>query len=156
MNARLLKISKLEALEQWLYDHQVILIEDNSLMDYDCLDKAFSIKYKSAACIVYAPGAILNDVEKRFVLLHEIYHMVIKNGFYYLNDSPQKRKMVEGRVKNKMIKDLVPLETLIEFIERKLTTYEMAEELEVPEEVIIDAYQLYYANLQKFLNDPAF
>ena len=68
----------------------------------------------------------------------------------------KKRKMVEGRVKNKMIKDLVPLETLIEFIERKLTTYEMAEELEVPEEVIIDAYQLYYANLQKFLNDPAF
>ena len=61
-------------------------------MDYDCLDKAFSIKYKSAACIVYVPGAILNDVEKRFVLLHEIYHMVIKNGFYYLNDSSQKKK----------------------------------------------------------------
>lgn len=132
-----------EEIEQWLYDHNVQLIEDNSLLDYECFNKAFTVKYKDAACLVYAPGAILNNTEKRVVLLHEIYHLVIKNGFYYLNDSPYKRKMVEGRVRNRMVKDIIPFNQLVDLIKKNYSNYEIAEELQVTEELLNDAYQVY-------------
>lgn len=144
-------LSNIEQIEQWLYDHNVKLIEDNSIMNYDCFDKAFIVKYKDAACLVYAPGAILNNIEKRCVLLHEIYHLITKNGFYYLSDSPQKRKLIEGKVRNRMVKDLVPIEKLMYFIDHKYTQYEMAKELEVTEDIIVEAYQIYYARLLQLL-----
>lgn len=133
----------IEEIEQWLHDNNVLLIEDNSLMDYSCLNKAFTIKYKESTCMVYAPATILSHVEKRCVLLHEIYHCLIKKGFYHLNSSPYKRKAIEGRVKNKMVKDLIPFDTLVDLIKKNYAKYEIAEELEVTEELIYDAYTIY-------------
>lgn len=146
-------LTKVEEIEQWLYDHNVKLIEDNSLLDYACFDKAFTIKYKDAACLVYAPAAILNDVEKRCVLLHEIYHLVIKNGFYYLNDSPSKRKLVEGRVNNRMIKDLINYNELVRLLKNNYSNYEIAAEFDVTEDIILDALNVYEARLLEELQE---
>lgn len=136
-------LTRVEEIEQWLYDHNVVLIEDNSLLDYACFNKAFTIKYKDAACLVYAPASILNNTEKRVVLLHEIYHLISKNGFYYLNDSPYKRKMVEGRVRTRMIKDVIPYNQLVELIKKNYSNYEIAQELQVTEDLLEDAFQVY-------------
>lgn len=132
-------LTKLEELEQKLYDLGFRIIKDDTIEGI-----AFLIKHqKYKNIMVYAPGKILNNRELRCVFLHELYHNKVKNGFHYMNDSVYKVKRIERAVKIAMIKDILPLKLLLKFLKIGRANHEIAEELEVTDEFIKDACDYY-------------
>ncbi len=134
-------LTPLELLEDFLHLNNIQLIKDNNIAETN--EKAFIVKYFDNKAIIYAPERILDNKERRWVLLHEFYHDYVKNGYYGLNDSVTTKKVIEGKIKRRLVKDLIPYEELIYYLKQGYETWELAEKFFVPEQAIQEALKIY-------------
>ena len=132
-------ITKLEEVEQYLFDNNIEVIADNTIHS-----KAFVLSVNDAGkLLVYAPASILNDREKREIFIHELLHLQYKNGMYHLDDCIEKRRRIERMVERNEIKRLIPLKRVIQLLERGYDRFEMADEFEVTDELMSKALVQY-------------
>lgn len=137
-------LTPLEVLEDFFLLHNIDLIEDNNIIDVHV--KSFIINdmdFSQRKLIIYAPSRMLDNKEKRWVLMHEFYHDYVKNGYYKLNDSIVVKKTIEGRINNRLIKEMIPYDTLVHYLKKGYAVWELAEVFFVPEYAIKEALAFY-------------
>lgn len=89
---------------------------------------------------------IKNSIQEKEILAEELGHYYC-NALYYINDDKELKNKCEFRAKKWQFKTLVPLHRLKELFEKGYKyTYEIAEELEVTEELVKTAYEYYREN----------
>ncbi len=134
-------LTPIEVLEDFFYLNNIQLIVDDNLTNEN--EKAFIVKYFDNKAIIYAPSRMIDDKEKRWVLMHEFYHDYIKNGYYKLNDSIIVKKTIEGKINNRLIKEMIPYDTLVHYLKKGYAIWELAEVFFVPEYAIKEALTFY-------------
>ncbi len=134
-------LTPIEVLEDFFYLNNIQLIVDDNLTNEN--EKAFIVKYFDNKAIIYAPSRMIDDKEKRWVLMHEFYHDYIKNGYYKLNDSIIVKKTIEGKINNRLIKEMIPYDTLVHYLKKGYAVWELAEVFFVPEYAIKEALTFY-------------
>lgn len=87
-------------------------------------------------------GETADSRETRTVLEHEKQHYRLQ-AFYPPTADAATRRRAEARVHRALIRELCPAETLQALLRRGLTAAEIAEELEVTEELVAQAYAFY-------------
>ena len=87
-------------------------------------------------------GETADSRETRTALEHEKQHYRLQ-AFYPPTADAATRRRAEARVHRALIRELCPAETLQALLRRGLTAAEIAEELEVTEELVAQAYAFY-------------
>ena len=87
-------------------------------------------------------GETADSRETRTVLEHEKQHYRLQ-AFYPPTADAATRRRAEARVHRALIRELCPAETLQALLRRGLTAAEIAEELEVTEDLVAQAYAFY-------------
>ena len=87
-------------------------------------------------------GETADSRETRTVLEHEKQHYRLQ-AFYPPTADAATRRRAAARVHRALIRELCPAETLQALLRRGLTAAEIAEELEVTEELVAQAYAFY-------------
>lgn len=128
----------LEVLEQELFDYGIDLFchEINGL-------KALAIKINNKLGIAIDNSLISSSYEKREILLHEYYHLKEPKYMYDFDTSDRAVAVREGKIKRKLFFEILPLSVLLSFIERKIPSWEIAEELCMTEQFVLDAFNYY-------------
>lgn len=97
-------------------------------------------------CIALDYSQINTSVEEKEILAEELGHYYC-NALYYLNTNNETKRKCEYRAKKWQFKTLVPLQKLNELFKKGYKyTYEMAEELDVTENLVKTAYEYYREN----------
>lgn len=89
-------------------------------------------------------GQLADSREKRTVLEHEKQHFRLA-AFYKQDCPPQERRRSEARVDRALIQELCPLPQLRDFLRKGRSVAEIAEELEITEELVTQAFAFYRA-----------
>jgi hypothetical protein len=87
-------------------------------------------------------GEIADSREARTVLEHEKQHFRLSAFYTQYADSTMRRRG-EARVNRALIRELCPKKTLCALLRQGRTVAEIAETLEVTEELVVDAYAFY-------------
>ncbi len=107
--------------------------------------------YDSKKCNIYINNNI-NGVEKKCVLAEEIAHFskgIIKTEIFNNSyNNVLNRSINECRAVKWMIQNLIPFSILKQFIGKDMTKYDIAQELEVTEELVEKAYHIYESNFK--------
>ena len=89
-------------------------------------------------------GRLTDSKETRTVLEHEKQHFRL--AAFYPPDCPvQERRRSEARVDRALIQELCPIDHLKELLRRGRTVAEIADELEITEELVAQAFAFYRA-----------
>jgi len=127
-----------EQLEQVAYNELVDI--DNYEISFT---KSFIVERPSGYYIAIDRNQIESDSEEAALLAHELGHYF--TGYLYNRNSPlQTKERCEYRANAWAIKALCPLGRIIQAIRNGcIMTQEIAEELSLPEDMIIQAISLY-------------
>ncbi len=87
-------------------------------------------------------GTLTDSREKRTVLEHEKQHFRL-SAFYTADSDPQERRRSEARVDRALIQELCPAPQLDALLRMGLSVHEIAEELDITEELVEQAYFFY-------------
>ncbi len=139
-------MEKLETFEQLLFDEGYLLKDHHANAPY----KAFSLRDYQLISINTANVRTRSD---RFCsLMHEYKHFELSQ-FYYIKDyCPAMVDIQERRVTLAVIRELVPMATLINLIQGEgLEAWEIALRLDVTQEVVQKAYE-HYSSLETWIS----
>ncbi len=89
-------------------------------------------------------GQLADSREKRTVLEHEKQHFRL-SAFYPKDCPPQERRRSEARVDRALIQEVCPASQLKQLLRKGRTVAEIAEELEITEELVTQAFAFYRA-----------
>ncbi len=89
-------------------------------------------------------GPTADSKETRTVLEHEKQHFRL-SAFYPPDCPVQERRRSEARVDRAMIQDLCPIDQLKAFLRQGRSVPEIAEELDITEELVTQAFAFYRA-----------
>ena len=89
-------------------------------------------------------GLLTDSREKRIVLEHEKQHFRLA-AFYPVDSTPEQRRRCEVRVDRALIRELCPVTQLAALLRRGCTPAEIAEELDITEELVAQAFAFYRA-----------
>lgn len=87
-------------------------------------------------------GKLANSAEEHSVLLHDAWHLRL-GAFYTIHSPFCIRAQMEHRVNKRALMTSVPPEKLGRMLKTGAELWEIAEQLELPEEDVISAYLLY-------------
>ena len=105
--------------------------------------QAISLELNGSKFIGIDPSVLKSDYRERLVLAHELGHAAT-NAYYSAIDNPVNVKRMEHRATKWMIEKLIPKSTLAALLHPDVTVFELAEELQVPEELIKKALFIYF------------
>ena len=115
--------------------------------------KAISLNINSPQikAIILNNNLISSTAEKNIILSHEKLHFDFPSTFYSFGDCDKSILKKEKKVDIKLIKKLLPINTLADMIFNKhLTPWEIAEELELTDEFVTKAIS-YYQDLESWI-----
>lgn len=104
--------------------------------------KAASIKSKCDYAIFINKSLLETQAERHSAMAHEYYH-IKEDALYTFQDTLRTRKRREYKANKAMIRDLIPVDKLLEKIKKGYLKYEIAEEFCVTENVIDEAVRIY-------------
>lgn len=87
-------------------------------------------------------GQLEDDREALTVLTHEKWHYKL-GAFYPLDATYGEKCRAEARVEQHALRELVPKEELTRLLQSGMPAHEIAEALEVPETLILEAWYYY-------------
>lgn len=122
---------------------ETIIQKDINFLEHKTRDiSAAAIKMIDSKTIIFNENKFINSKEAYIALFHEYLHCEF-DVFYNLDDSLQTRKRREYKIDKIMIQELVPIDKLKDLLNLELCNYELAEELDVSEEIIKIAFKIY-------------
>jgi hypothetical protein len=131
-------LTKLEELEQELYDDGIEVIE----MPIPGI-KAFVVRTAESQAIAIDTDKITSTTEKRCIYLHELGHLHIPDSMYTLDTSIYANKRKEYIADREVIKSSIPFDKLKALLQADKQPYEIAEIMGVTEEYIKKAINYY-------------
>ena len=140
-----MELTKLEALQQKLFDKKILLknITNNKLKA-----ACFKLEVKDSNdednhfAIFFDKEKLVTRTDEYVAILHETYHIEY-NAFYTLDDSLQTRKRREYKANKAMIIDIIPIEQFKKALEYNLELWELAKYFDVTEETILLSFKIY-------------
>jgi len=129
-------MTALEKTQEEIFNSEILIV--NASLDNF---KAVSLK-KNNAVIIYDKKQMEDSKEENTILNHELFHCKY-DKFYNFDTSLQARKYRETRVHRKMIESILPLEKIMSFIISEIPSWEIAEELCMTEQFVLDAFNYY-------------
>ena len=130
-------MTRLEVLEQELYENNIKLIQDN-LENFD----AVTLKIDNAI-IVLDKSRYKTEQEKYIILSHEKIHAENPNTLYNFETSLNKRRYRETRVNRHLFKELLPMAKLSALLEQEYTLNDIANMEDLPVDFVFEAYNYY-------------
>jgi hypothetical protein len=91
---------------------------------------------------VVGVGELADSCEARTVLEHEKQHYRLR-AFYRADTDALDRRRIEARVHRALIRELCPAETLRALLRQGFSVSEIAEQLDVTEQLVREAYDFY-------------
>lgn len=134
-------LSKLEQLEQELDDNEVTI--DNIKIP-TC--KCYCVKAGKLKCIAIDIKQIKSKAEKLCLLAHEREHLEHQELMYGFDEPIYERKRKEKIIEKRVIKRLVPFDKLRKLSLKGYNNFEIAQELEVTQELVKKAIDFYLNN----------
>ena len=133
-------MTRLELLEQELYEKDIKLIQDN-LENFD----AVTLKIDNTI-IVLDKSRYKTEQEKYIILSHEKIHAENPNTLYSLDASLNKRRYRETKVNRTLFKQLLPMAKLAALLEQEYTLNDIADMEDLPLDFVHEAFN-YYNNI---------
>ena len=133
-----MNLSVIELLEQEIYD-QNIVIENKKLS----IIKAVGISNNNKKSIFVDKNLIKDTKELRIILEHEKEHFSNSKTLYNFETSITARKRREAKIDRILFNKLLPIDTLVNYLKKDISIYEISEELCLSEDFIINAFQYY-------------
>lgn len=107
------------------------------------LSKAISLNLGGNKFIGIDPSVLKNEYSERLILAHEIGH-ALTDAYYTETDNPVFILRMEHRANKKTVEMLVPKNKLEAVLDEHSTVYELSQHFSVPEEIIKNAFWIYY------------
>lgn len=133
----------MEEVEERLFNERVEIINFGLESEH----KAFSVRRGSRKYICIDNDKIKNNRDRICTLEHEYEHLVSLDLMYSLDASPYEVYVKERKINRRLIKRLIPYAKLKPLLQAQKPLYEIAEELEVTEELLHQAIE-YYKDLE--------
>ncbi len=86
-------------------------------------------------------GTVQDSREAHTVLAHELHHFKL-NAFYPPEDTAA-RRTGEAKVHRALLEDICPKDTLRTLLQRNFSVAEIAENLEITEQIVCEAFAFY-------------
>lgn len=133
------QLNKLEQLEVELEEEEII-VDDLRIADQI---KSLCIRTQKSKRIAVDYSKVESKAELLHLLAHEHEHLKRPETMYQFDECVYAQKRKERIVENEVIKRLVPYNELRELSAKGYNNYEIAQELEVTEELIRKAIEYY-------------
>lgn len=130
-------MTRLELLEQELYDKKIRLIEDN-LETFD----AVTLKIDNTV-IILDKSRYKTESEKYIILSHEKVHAENPSTLYTFETSLNKRKYRETKANRLLYKELLSMNEFKALLEQEYTLNDIANMLDLPNEFVLEAFEYY-------------
>lgn len=139
----------LEMVEDELYQNDIQIHDtiDGGVPGHKAISFQFDCGLKA---VVLNNHLIESDAEKKLILFHEKIHFDFPSTFYTFDDTERTIRTRERRVEVKLYKKLLPMNKLFRFVYTDhLSSWEIAEQLELPDRFVGEALN-YYSNLESW------
>ena len=141
-------VTILEEVEERLFNEEIKIINFGLESEH----KAFSIKKDGIKAICVDNCKITTSKEKRCILEHEYEHLRLPKLMYQLDACSYEIAKKERIINHKLIKQLIPYDKLKSLLKAHKQLHEIADELEVTEELLRAAID-YYKDFEVVINE---
>jgi hypothetical protein len=130
-------MTRLEVLEQELYENNIKIIQDN-LETFD----AVTLKIDNTV-IILDKSRYKTEQEKFIILSHEKTHAENPSTLYTFDTSLNKRKYRETKVNRQLYKELLPMSKFKSLLEQEYTINDIANMEDLPSDFVYEAFNYY-------------
>lgn len=138
-------LSKCELFEQSLFDDGYAVFDRHLPLQFKALS------HQQTKYIIIDPKHLRDTRDRYCTLVHERMHFELNRFYNLFSHSPSEVERKEKSVNIKVARRLVPQDILFNLLhEKKLSLHEIAESLEINEEIVIFAFN-WYSSLDSWM-----